>query len=81
MFRCEDDYNRTQKRMEISRDVVKKHGAGYIEMKGKGNSQLQRSLYLLHLGDWVTWYIAEIKNIDATEVNVIDFLKNELSKM
>ncbi|MBL7923334.1 MAG: bifunctional phosphoglucose/phosphomannose isomerase [Bacteroidia bacterium] len=81
MFRCEDDYFRTQKRMEISRDVVRKHGAGYIEMAAKGRTQLQRSLYLLHLGDWISWYIAEIKEIDATEVRVIDFLKNELSKM
>ena len=79
MFRCEDEYYRTQKRMEISRDVVKKHGAGYIEMAAKGTSQLQRSMYLLHLGDWVSWYIAEIKDIDATEVRVIDFLKNELA--
>lgn len=81
MFRCEDDYIRTQKRMEISSDVVKKNGATYIEMQAKGASQLQRSLYLLHFGDWITWYIAEIKNIDATEVNVIDFLKGALSKM
>lgn len=81
MFRCEDDYSRTQRRMEITRDVVKKFTPHYIEMAAKGSSQLQRSLYLLHLGDWVSWYIAEIKDIDATEVRVIDFLKNELAKM
>lgn len=81
MFRCDDDYSRTQRRMEISRDVVKKYTPHYIELAGKGSSQLQRSLYLLHFGDWISWYIAEIKNIDATEVRVIDFLKNELSKM
>ena len=81
MFRCEDDYFRTQKRMEISGDVVKRNNATLIEMKAKGATQLQRSLYLLHMGDWISWYIAEIKNIDATEVNVIDFLKNALSKM
>jgi glucose/mannose-6-phosphate isomerase len=81
MFRCEDDYIRTQKRMEISASITKKFTPAYIELKAKGTSQLQRSIYLLHLGDWVSWYIAEIKNIDATEVNVIDFLKNELSKM
>lgn len=79
MFRCEDDFYRTQKRMEITRDVVKKFGARYLEMSAQGETQLQRSLYLLHLGDWVSWYIAEIKNIDATEVRVIDFLKHELA--
>lgn len=81
MFRCEDDYYRTQKRMEITSDVVKKYGARYIEMPAMGETQLQRSLYLLHLGDWVSWYIAEIKNIDATEVRVIDYLKNELANV
>ena len=81
MFRCEDDYYRTQKRMEITSNVVKKNNARYIEMPAKGATQLQRSLYLLHLGDWVSWYIAEIKNIDATEVKVIDFLKNELANV
>lgn len=81
MLRCEDDYYRTQKRMEITSDVVKKYGARYIEMPAMGETQLQRSLYLLHLGDWVSWYIAEIKNIDATEVRVIDYLKNELANV
>jgi glucose/mannose-6-phosphate isomerase len=81
MFRCEDDYYRTQKRMEISSEVVKRNSATVIEMKAKGATQLQRSLYLLHMGDWISWYIADIKKIDATEVKVIDFLKNELSKM
>lgn len=81
MFRCEDDYYRTQKRMEISSEVVKRNSATVIEMKAKGTTQLQRSLYLLHMGDWISWYIADIKKIDATEVKVIDFLKNELSKM
>jgi glucose/mannose-6-phosphate isomerase len=81
MFRCEDDYIRTQKRMQITAEVTKKYSPGFIEMHAKGTTQLQRSIYLLHLGDWVTCFIAEIKNIDATEVNVIDYLKGELNKM
>ena len=81
MLISEDDYARTQKRMDICSEVFKKYAPGYIEIHSKGTTQLQRSIYLLHLGDWVSWYIAEIKNIDATEVNVIDYLKNELSKI
>jgi hypothetical protein len=32
------------------------------------------------MGDWISCYIADLKNIDAVEVNVITNLKNELAK-
>jgi len=81
MFRSEDDYSRTQKRMEISKEVFLKYTPNYIELPSKGTTQLQRSIYLLHLGDWISWYVSEIKNIDATEVNVIDYLKGSLANI
>lgn len=81
MMRSTDDYFRTQRRMDITREVVQRYTPGYYEIHSRGETQLQRSLFLIHLGDWVTWYIAEQKRIDATEVNVIDHLKGELSKL
>ncbi|MFM7014826.1 MAG: bifunctional phosphoglucose/phosphomannose isomerase [Bacteroidota bacterium] len=81
MFRSEDDYSRTQKRMEISKEVFLKYTPNYIELPSKGTTQLQRSIYLLHLGDWISWYVSEIKNIDATEVKVIDYLKGSLANL
>lgn len=81
MFRCEDDYFRTRRRMEITSDIVQKYNATLCELHGRGSTQLQRSLYLIHLGDWISWYIAEKKKIDATEVKVIDYLKSELGKI
>jgi glucose/mannose-6-phosphate isomerase len=80
-IRNADDYFRTQRRMEISREVISNFTPHYHEMHSRGETQLQRSYYLVHLGDWVSWYIAEQKKIDATEVRVIDRLKNELSKI
>lgn len=81
LFHCEDDYYRTRKRMEITAEIVQKYKAGVCELHARGSSQLQRSLYLIHLGDWISWFIAEIKGIDATEVKVIDYLKGELGKL
>lgn len=80
-FRNETDYERTRARMELTRSIVTKYTPYIFEVYSKGASQLQRSLYLIHFGDWVSWYLSEIKNIDATEVKVIDFLKGELSKI
>jgi len=81
MFRCEDDYFRTRRRMEITSEIVQKYKARVCELHGRGSTQLQRSVYLIHLGDWISWYIAEKKDIDATEVRVIDYLKSELGKI
>jgi len=80
-FRNETDYERTKARMELTKQVVTKYTPYVFEVYSKGETQLQRSLYLIHFGDWVSWYLSEIRNIDATEVNVIDFLKGQLSKI
>jgi glucose/mannose-6-phosphate isomerase len=79
-FRNETDYERTRTRMELTKTIVAKYTPYIFEVFSKGTTQLQRSLYLIHFGDWVSWYLSEIRNIDATEVRVIDFLKGELAK-
>lgn len=79
-FRNEDDYERTQKRMELTKEIVLKYTPYVFEVYSKGKTALQRSLYLIHFGDWVSWYLSEIRSIDATEVKVIDYLKGELAK-
>lgn len=80
-FRNENDYDRTKARMELTKSIVLKYTPYIFEVVSKGQSQLQKSLYLIHFGDWVSWYLSEIRNIDATEVKVIDYLKGELAKM
>jgi glucose/mannose-6-phosphate isomerase len=67
--------------MDLTKELVSRYTPYVFEVYSKGDTQLQRSLYLIHLGDWVSWYLSEIRNIDATEVKVIDFLKGQLSKI
>jgi glucose/mannose-6-phosphate isomerase len=81
MMRNKDDYARTQKRMEITKEVILKYTPHFFEVWSKGESRIEKSFYLVHFGDWVTWYLSEIKNIDATEVNVIDYLKGSLANL
>ena len=78
--RQDNDYARTQSRIEISKSVFSKY-AGVRECYSKGKSQVERSIYLIHLTDWVSVLLAEKKQIDATEVNIINHLKGELSKI
>ncbi|MCB9335980.1 MAG: hypothetical protein H6586_07515 [Flavobacteriales bacterium] len=81
IFRNDDDYFRTQKRMEVNKTVFEKYTSTILEIYSKGKTRLERSLYLIHLGDWVSYLLAEKKGVDVVEVDVITHLKNELAKI
>ena len=49
-------------------------------MYAKGDSVIERSYYLIHVGDWISVILAEMNGVDAIEVDVIDYLKGELAK-
>ncbi|MBL7684335.1 MAG: bifunctional phosphoglucose/phosphomannose isomerase [Flavipsychrobacter sp.] len=80
ILRNEDDYERVQTRIEINKKVIKKYTSNIIELYSKGKSYWDKVFYFIHLTDWTSVYLADIRNQDATEVKVIDFLKGELSK-
>lgn len=81
IFRNDDDYFRTQKRMEVNKTVFEKYTSTILEIYSKGNSQLEKSLYLVHLGDWVSFFLGTKNGVDITEVDVITHLKGELAKI
>lgn len=75
------DYSRSQKRAEITHDIVKKYAGVVIDVYSKGSTEIERAFYHIHLGDWISVFIAEIKNVDVMEIRVIDYLKEQLSKL
>ena len=81
ILRNKSDYSRTQARIEISKEVFSKHTSHVMEVWSKGNSQLEKSLSLVHLTDWASCYLADKKGIDAVEVNIINHLKGSLAKI
>ena len=80
-LRNRDDYKRNQVRMEINQEIIGKYSDTIIDIFSKGQSLIEKALYLVHLGDWISWYLSELKGVDAIEVNVIDYLKAELAKV
>ena len=79
LLRNETDFERTQMRMEINKQVIRKYSS-ITEIWSKGKSYFEKVFYLVHLTDWVTVFLADLHGVDATEVKVIDHLKGELSK-
>jgi glucose/mannose-6-phosphate isomerase len=80
-FRNKSDYERNQIRMDINKNVISKYTENITEIWSKGNSLIENSLYHIHLGDWASWYLSEMNNVDAIEIDIINFLKGELSKI
>ena len=80
-FRNKCDYDRNQIRMDINKKVISKFTSNITEIWSKGDSLIENSLYHISLGDWVSWYLSEMNNVDAIEIDVIDFLKGELAKI
>jgi glucose/mannose-6-phosphate isomerase len=80
IFRNENDYDKIQKRIEINKTIIEEYTSNIFELYSIGENNIERSMYFIHLGDWISFFIAEHREMDAVEVNVIDFLKSELKK-
>ncbi|MCC6839825.1 MAG: bifunctional phosphoglucose/phosphomannose isomerase [Flavobacteriales bacterium] len=79
IFRHKDDHARSQVRMEINKEVFAKHTPHIHEVWSQGDDHLGRQIYLVHLGDWASWFLAELKGVDAIEIGVINMLKEKLA--
>lgn len=77
-FDTNDLLPRNEKRVEITLDVVQSK-TKLLTIRAKGNNLVERSVYLIHLVDWASFYLSELNKVDAFEINIIDKLKSELA--
>ena len=80
-LRNESDYYRNKKRIDINKSVIEKYTSNISEIWSLGGSLIERSLYLINIGDWISWYLSELNDVDAIEIDVIDYLKKSLSDL
>ena len=76
----EDMDPRNKMRYRITIEHIETKVERTFEVIAIGNSQIERSFYLVNIVDWASWYLSELNAVDAMDIRVIDFLKNELSK-
>ncbi|MEO0311499.1 MAG: bifunctional phosphoglucose/phosphomannose isomerase [Bacteroidota bacterium] len=81
ILRNKEDYSRSQARIEISKEVFAMRNASITEIWSKGDSMIERSIYLVYLTDWISCYLADKKAIDPVEVDIINHLKGSLAKI
>jgi glucose/mannose-6-phosphate isomerase len=74
------DHERVEKRMEICRDIFEKKSHPIIDIVAEGASLLEQYYYLIHLTDWISYFLAKENGVDADSVEAEDFVKVELNK-
>jgi len=75
------DHERVEKRMEICRPVFEKRSNTIIDIVAEGASLLEQYYYLIHLTDWISFFLSKENGVESAPVEAIDQLKEELSKL
>lgn len=75
------DHPRVEKRMEICRDIFEKRSNPIIDIVAEGASLLEQYYYLIHLTDWISYFLARENGVEAGPVEAIEYLKDELAKI
>ena len=70
--------SQTQRRMDITAELIQPHTAGITHVHSEGKSLLARLLSLVAIGDWTSFYLAILYEQNPTPVGRIEELKRRL---
>ena len=70
--------SQTQRRMDITAELIQPHTAGITQVNSAGKSLLARLLSLVAIGDWTSFYLAILYEQNPTPVGRIEELKRRL---
>jgi glucose/mannose-6-phosphate isomerase len=75
-----DQHPRVGQRIELTSQLIESSAAGTLRLESRGDNPVERLLSLVLLGDLVSLYLAVLRDIDPSPVEVIERLKAELAK-
>ncbi len=74
------DHPRAIMRRDLNMKVIEKYSDTPILIKATGSNKTEQVMYLINLGDWISVDAADLRQVDAMDITVINNLKSELSK-
>ncbi|MFH1372584.1 MAG: bifunctional phosphoglucose/phosphomannose isomerase [bacterium] len=80
ILRDSEDHPQIRRRMNIVKEYIKQQSVDVIEVHSRGELPLERMLSLVQLGDFVSYYLAVLNEVDPTPVDVIERLKVALQR-
>lgn len=73
-----EEHPQNVKRMQFTKDYLKTRTDFVYTLNAKGNSTVERSIYLINVVDWASFYLSELKGIDVNEILIVEGLKKFL---
>jgi glucose/mannose-6-phosphate isomerase len=81
IFLCDDaDFERIRRRLDITSNMISEISKKIqiVPVQARGNSPLAKALYLIYVGDFVSYYLAILNGFDPMPVERINILKKRL---
>jgi len=69
-----------ESRLDVTKAIMERAGLIMFDLKVDGKTALAKMLSTIVVGDFISIYLAVMRNADPTPVNTITYLKNELGE-
>ncbi len=76
----EDDTSRTAKRVEVTSEILQDKVGGVTVIHVGGRTRTEKLFSAIHLGDFVSGYLALLNGVDPTPVESIALLKERMAQ-
>jgi glucose/mannose-6-phosphate isomerase len=81
IFRSDNEYHRNTERLLFTKDVIAKVSENVYEIDAKGNDVFEKHFFLVHFGDWLSYYLATQQGYDPAEIDVLIRLKSHMNSI
>jgi glucose/mannose-6-phosphate isomerase len=81
MLRSHLESQRMRARWDVTLQLLERADVATQVVFGRGESALAQMLSLIHFGDYVSFYLAVLNDVDPTPVSAIAFLKERLADL
>ncbi len=80
MLRSSSLHPRNLLRYDVTSELLAKAGTPYEFAEARGKSALAQVLSLVHLGDYASFYLSMLNEVDPTSTDAISFVKQSLAE-
>ncbi|MCH8568352.1 MAG: bifunctional phosphoglucose/phosphomannose isomerase [Balneolales bacterium] len=81
LLRDESDHPRVNKRMDVTSELVEPHAVSLTSVYSVGRNSLERILFMVMYGDFTSFYLAILSEIDPMPIVKIELLKKRLEEL
>ena len=74
------NHPRVRLRFDITRELLDQHGFAWETVEARGRGALAQVLSTIHFGDYVSYYLAMLNEVDPWSIGNIELVKERLSQ-